>query len=103
MTRTLHSDELVFDAGLGKLGVHILGERVRHVGVVGPVNQDGGRILGRDVPDGTVAVEPFAIGVGVVSGDFFGPETILPAIQVKPRRAGYLAEDPTQAVLPTAA
>ena len=58
---------------------------MRHVGIVGAVDQHRGRVGGVDAAQWAVAFEPNSIGQRITPGHFLQPPALLPAIQVEQR------------------
>ena len=86
----------------GKLLIHQNRLFVRHVGVVGPMNQQRRGIRCRHLSDRAEPVEGLWLRAGIDAGDFLRPEPVLAAVKVEarslvPPAGSAIASGPTAA------
>src|ERR1700726_4224611 len=83
VTGARNSDQLVRHLLTVQLLRHGRRQFVGYIGVLGPVNQQGWRIVRRDITDRAIWVELGSLRPRIKAGHFFGPEAVLPQVEIE--------------------
>jgi len=90
-----YGDEFIGDMLRGECLCHLGGEFIRHVSVLGPVDQQSRRIVWGDIAHWAEGVERARLLVRIVAGQHSRPKALLPAIKIElsTGRFGFFLRD----------